>query len=233
MARIQRNCLTCAMHETECFCRLSTEALMHLQTLGRFTRFTARERVLDEGAPADQVYVVCEGRIKLTASSPEGRLLLVRIAGPGDVLGLAAALKGTAHRVTAEALETCEVKIIGRVDFLEFMERFREVGQNTVLSVAEEYESALLSARRLALSSSAAGKLASVLLEFGRMGHGNGNDAMEFSMPLTHEELASMAGLSRETVTRLLTRFRHEGLLEQDNRRMTLLKPAKMELLYN
>lgn len=230
MAPVGRNCLTCVVRGTDCFCRLPSEALLDLQSLGNHMRFAAGERLLHEGYSADRVYVVCQGRIKLTASSPEGRVLIVRIAGPGDVLGLAAALKGTMHKVAAETLEPCEVKAMGRVQFLEFMERFREVSRNVTTSVALEYEGAMLSARRLALSGSAAGKLASVLLEWGRMGHED--EAMEFRMPLTHEELGSMAGLSRETVTRLLGRFSREGLLEQVGDRMVLREPEKLELLY-
>ncbi|MEI9981689.1 MAG: Crp/Fnr family transcriptional regulator [Edaphobacter sp.] len=226
-----RNCLTCVVRETDCFCSLPTDALVELQAVGRHVRFVAGEIVLNEGFAAERVYVVCRGRIKLTASSPEGRLLLLRIAGPGDVLGLAAAMKGTSHKVSAEALETCEVKAIGRVEFLEFMERFREVSRNTVKSVVSEYEGALLSARRLALSSSAAGKLASVLLDWGRMGSSAG-EAMTFRMPLTHDELGSMAGLSRETVTRLLARFRREDLVEQEGDQMVVREPEKLERLY-
>ncbi|QHN03962.1 Crp/Fnr family transcriptional regulator [Granulicella sp. WH15] len=228
-----RDCLTCLVRGTDCFCSLPVEALAELQAIGSHMRLHAGERLLHEGYSADKVYVVCEGRLKLSASSAEGRLLLVRIAGPGDVLGLAAAMKGTEHRLTAESLERCEVKAISRVEFLGFMEKFREVGRNTVASVSLEYEGAIMSARRLALSGSAAGKLASVLLDWGRMGaRSNQKEPMEFNMPLTHEELGSMAGISRETVTRLLARFRKEKMVQQDGERITLLQPEKMETLY-
>lgn len=230
MALVGRNCLTCVVRGKDCFCRLPAEALLDLQSLGNPMRFEAGESLLHEGYSADRVYIACQGRIKLTASSPEGRVLIVRVAGPGDVLGLAAVLKGTVHKVAAEALEPCEVKAMGRAQFLEFMEKFSEVSRNVTISVASEYEGAMLSARRLALSGSAAGKLASVLLEWGRMGHEE--ETMEFHMPLTHEELGSMAGLSRETVTRLLGRFSREGLLEQVGDRMMLREPKKLELLY-
>jgi CRP-like cAMP-binding protein len=56
--------------------------------------------------------------------------------------------------------------------------------------------------------------------------------AMSFRMPLTHEELGNMAGLSRETVTRTLTKFRREGLVEQKGERMVLPDPAAMEERY-
>jgi CRP/FNR family transcriptional regulator len=195
--------------------------------------FEAGESVLRQGFPGDRVYVMCSGRVKLTASSAEGRQLILRIAGPGDVLGLAATLQGGEHKVTAETLEACEMKAIGRAEFLAFMGRSRDVSRNTAMTMALQYEGAMLSARRLALSGSASSKLASVLLEWGRMGKAAPGESMEFNMPLTHEELANMAGLTRETVTRTLAKFRREGLLVQADGVMVLPKPALMERRYS
>jgi CRP/FNR family transcriptional regulator len=112
------------------------------------------------------------------------------------------------------------------------MRQFPEVVHNTALAVSREYDAALYSARRLALSTSAAGKLASALLDWARMNHTHNAGTLEFSMPLTHEELGCMAGLSRETVTRMLSRFRSEGLLEQRGETMLLQQPEKLQALY-
>ena len=233
MPTMGRNCLACAAGGSQSFCRLSLAALTDLQDLGKHQSFDTGDRVLSEGNSADRVLVVCQGRIKLTASSADGRLLIVRVAGPGDVLGLAEALKRTTHKVSAEALEPGELKSIGRIVFLDFMDSFREVARNAVVAVASEYQGAMLSARRLALSGSAAGKLASVLLDWGRMGDEGADTLIRFRMPLTHEELGSMAGLSRETVTRLLGKFRREGLVEHEGEWMVLPQPAMLERLYS
>jgi CRP/FNR family transcriptional regulator len=185
-----------------------------------------------EGYSADRVFIVCMGRLKLSASSADGRLLLLRIAGPGDILGLASLLQGTRYRVSAETLEPCEFKVISRANFLALMASFPEIGQNTAKAVSRDYDAALLSARRLALSSSAAGKLAATLLDWARSDHRELEGPMEFFMPLTHEELGCMAGLSRETVTRLLGRFRAEGLIDLHGNSMSLLHPQQLEALY-
>jgi CRP/FNR family transcriptional regulator len=232
MTPFGRNCLTCAVRGADCFCSLPDEALRELQAIGTYVRFGDGESVLREGDWADRVYVVCQGSIKLTASSAEGRLLLVRIARPGDVLGLAEALKEINYQVAAEALEPCEAKVVGRAEFFSFMDRFRDVSRNAARAVALEYEGAMVSARRLALSGSAASKLAGTLLELGQTGESNGQESLAFRMPLTHEELGSMAGLSRETVTRLIAKFKQEGLLEREGERMILPQPAKMRELY-
>jgi len=230
-----QNCVTCPVRGPHCFCSLGPAAVQELQTIGSRVRLEPGETVLREDSMADRVYVVCRGKIKLTASSADGKLLIVRIAGPGDVLGLTSLLNNVRHKVTAETLEVCELKAIGRAEFLQFMESSGDVGRSAAVSIAWEYEGVLLTARRLATSSSAAGKLATALLDWGRMDAVESvatTASMEFRMPLTHEELGSMTGLSRETVTRLLGKFRREGLVELDGERMVLRAPAKMESLY-
>ena len=226
------SCVTCAVRGPQCFCTLPALELVDLQAIGSLHFFEAHSVILREGFTANRVYIVCKGQIKISAASEDGRLLLVRIAGPGDVLGLASVLRASNYKVTAETLEACELKSIPRDNFLKFMRSSPDVGENTAVAVAREYDAALLSARRLALSTSAAGKLASTLLDWARIDHTHDKEALEFSMPLTHEELGCMAGLSRETVTRLLTRFRAEGLVQQQGNRMMLLKPNELQSLY-
>jgi CRP/FNR family transcriptional regulator len=190
-----------------------------------------------EGLPADHLLIICSGRVKVTASSSNGRLFLLRVAGPGDILGLAALHERTVHRVSAETLAPSTIKSIPRADFVRFMGSHNDVGRNAALSIAREYTSALLSARRLALHTSAAGKLASTLLDWARTDDGRdlptpANLPISFLMQLNQEELGSMAGLSRETVSRLLTRFRREGLVDQSDDRMTLNNPGRLEARY-
>jgi len=181
--------------------------------------------------------IICSGSVKITAASADGRLLLLRVASPGDILGLSALCPDALYRVTAETLGACTIKSIPRADFVRFMETHADVSRATALAIAREYNGALLIARRLALSTSAAGKLASTLLDWARVDDLDDSPAhtnlpISFAMPLTHEELGSMAGLTRETVGRLLKRFRREGLVQQNQDCMTLNQPAKLETLY-
>lgn len=228
-------CVECVVRGPQCFCSLSVQALESLDGLGSRLEFGRHERVLHEGSLPDHVYVLCHGTIKLTTSSREGRLLILRIAGPGDVLGLAAALRPSRYEATAETLERCEVKAIPRAGFLRFMGEFQDVGRNSAVSVAREYECAVLSARRLALSGSAGGKLASALLEWGRMAtpRAQGREPIRFAMSLTHEELGQMAGISRETTTRLLAGFRAQHLVAIEGEDLVLLAPERLEAMFS
>jgi CRP/FNR family transcriptional regulator len=230
--------LHCSTYSPHGFGSLSAAALREFHSLGICHHYPAHKVIIREGFPADHVIIIRDGRAKLVASSSEGRLLLLRIAGPGDILGLAALFHGALYRVDAETVATSTIKFIPRADFLRFMETCPDVALIASRALALEYNCALLSAPRLALRTSAAGKLASTLLDWARMEELDNRPAhsslpISFSMQLSQEELGNMAGLSRETVSRLLTRFRLDGQIDQIHDRMTLNHPDQLETRYD
>jgi CRP/FNR family transcriptional regulator len=85
-------------------------------------------------------------------------------------------------------------------------------------------------AKRLALSGSAAGRLARLLLDWGRSSSLN-KPELRFTMALTHEEIANMAGTSRETVTRLLNQFRRDKWIIIKGASLTIVQPDQLERL--
>jgi CRP/FNR family transcriptional regulator len=82
----------------------------------------------------------------------------------------------------------------------------------------------------LALSGSAAGRLARLLLDWGRTTPST-KPEIRFTMALTHEEIANMAGTSRETVTRLLNQFRRDQWITIKGTSLTIVKPDQLERL--
>jgi CRP/FNR family transcriptional regulator len=212
------------------FCDLSAEALADFDKLGVQMTVPKGAVLFQEDDPGAAVAVICSGQVKLSCNSREGKTMIVKIAMPGDVLGLGAVISGSRYEVTAEALETVSVKSMGREEFLGFLERHGKASMHAARSLSEEYRTAFFDARRLALAPSAAGRLASVLLDWARMHGGNGEE-LRFTMALTHEELASLAGTSRETVTRLFSRFRREKLIQVKGSAITILKPEQLEAM--
>jgi len=176
------------------------------------------------------VLVLCAGQVKLSCSSKEGKTLILKIAMAGDVLGLGAVMSRSRYEVTAEALEPTLVKNIRPDDFLAFLERHGQASMHAAKALSEEYKSAFFDARRLALSPSAAGRLASVLLDWAKAAS-CGKPEMSFTMSLTHEELANLAGTSRETVTRALGKFQKDKLIEVRGSSVIILAPERLNEL--
>jgi len=221
------SCLDCKHRSLRLFCNLSGDALQRLDSIGIQVKLPSRAIVFNEGQAGKAVFVVCEGQLKLSATSAEGRTMILRLAGPGDLLGLGAVLTGASYEVTAETLEPTVLKNIPRADFLDFVQSYGEVGTRTARVMANEYQEVFLDARRLALSGSASGRLAQLLLDWAASA-ACGKPELRFTMALTHEELANMAGTSRETVTRLLNRFERDHLIARRGSSLVILKPDQL-----
>ena len=187
-------------------------------------------KLFREDGPCYTVFVICTGQVKLSCTSREGRTLILKIAMPGDVLELGTVISGSSYEVTAETIEPSQINSIRREDFLAFLEKHGEASLHAAKSLSEEYKAAIFDARRLALFGSAAGRLAGVLLDWGRTAS-CGKPEMRFTMALTHEELANLVGSSRETVTRMLGRFKRQKLIQMHGSSILILSPDRLEQL--
>jgi CRP/FNR family cyclic AMP-dependent transcriptional regulator len=213
------------------FCNLDGAALADYATIGVETSVARGTTLFNEGGRSNGVFVICTGQVKLFCTSKEGKTLILKIAMPGDVLGLGAVISGSAYEVTAETLEPTQIKNIPRGDFLSFLEKHGEGSLHAAKALSDDYKAAFFDARRLALSGSSAGRLAGVLLDWGKTAATCGKFEMRFTMALTHEELANMVGSSRETVTRMLSRFKKEELIQMRGSSILILAPESLERL--
>ncbi|MFP5232039.1 MAG: Crp/Fnr family transcriptional regulator [Acidobacteriota bacterium] len=224
-------CKNCSDRSLRVLCDLSGQARSDFEALGMQMRLPKRSVIFQEDDICDAATIICMGQVKLSCTSREGKTHILRIAVPGDLLGLGAAISGTHYELTAETIEPCVVKKIRRSELLAFLERYGQASMLAAKALSEEYKSAFFDARRLALSGSTAGRLAGVLLDWGRSAAGRNGTDMRFTMALTHEELANLAGTSRETVTRALGRFQKEGLIEIHGSSFRVLSPLGLESL--
>jgi CRP/FNR family transcriptional regulator len=224
------DCLHCEHRSLRKFCNLDEAALKDFDSLGVHWDVQPGVRIFAEDTPMAGVYVLCSGKVKLSSTSKQGKTLILKIAGPGDVLGLGAAISGEQYEVTAETIEPTQLKSIARDEFLSFLVRHGEGSLHAAQALSAEYRTAFFDAKRLALSTSAAARLASLLLDWGRTEQ-CGKTEMRFTMALTHEELANLIGSSRETVTRMLGKFKRDKVIQVRGATILILAPEKLEQL--
>jgi CRP/FNR family transcriptional regulator len=105
-----------------------------------------------EGRPSRGVYVLCEGRAKLSICSESGKRLMLRVAGPGEVLGLGATLSGDPYEVTAELLDTAQVVFVKRKDLLRFLRDNPTICMEVVRRLSDDLHGAYERVRSIGLS---------------------------------------------------------------------------------
>ena len=125
-----------------------------------------------EGQNPRGVFVLCHGRAKLSTSSADGKTIILKIAEPGEILGLSATVSGKAYEVTAELMEPSQANFITRQDFLNFLRDHGDASLRVAEQLSQNYHSAYEEIRSLGLSHSASEKLAKLLLEWAKEGNG-------------------------------------------------------------
>ncbi|MGC1934519.1 MAG: Crp/Fnr family transcriptional regulator, partial [Candidatus Acidiferrales bacterium] len=163
-----------------------------------------------EGQSARGIFAVCNGQVKLSTSSFDGRAFILRIAEAGELIGLPATLSGKPYEVTAEVSKPARVNFIPRASFL----RFLRVNPEAVIKVAQLLTDSHYARHEviqsLGLSRTASERLARFFLGWSAR-HAHGQDRLRIA--LTHGEIGEMIGVSRETVTRLLAVFKNKNFL--------------------
>lgn len=128
----QQSCLECIERPDRLFCDLPADATKAFEALKATTECRRGTVLFREGSPSRGVFVLCEGRARLSVCSESGNRLTLRIAGPGEVLGLSACLAGSPHEMTAELLDTTRVALVRRKDLMEFLHDHRDACMKVV-----------------------------------------------------------------------------------------------------
>jgi len=224
------NCQSCKVRASGFFCQLSAAALKDFNAVKSPAMYPAGALLFMEKQGPRGVFVLCAGQVKLTISSSTGKTLILRIAKPGETLGLMAAMSGSPYEVTAETLHPCQVAYVRRDDFLRFVGKYPEVYRGVVKQLTTLYNGACEQLRTVGLSASAPEKLARLLLDWS-IETKNTKEGTPIKLPLTHEEIAEFIGTTRETVTRTLSQFKSRQLVELDGSTLMISnRPALEEI---
>lgn len=226
------DCTACKLRNSQWFCGLSPEGIRLLDAASYPTAYPDGALLFVEGQQARGAYVLCNGQAKLSTTSREGKVLILSIAGSGEVLGLSAALSAGAYELTAEASGPCHINYVERHALLTAIERSPEFGLHTALALSRQIQRAHRDIHDLVLSRSSAGKLARLLLSRSQRRERSA-PGVEVLVPatLTHEEMAQMIGSSRETVTRLLGDLKKRELIELDGSTLVIRNRGALEAL--
>jgi CRP/FNR family transcriptional regulator, cyclic AMP receptor protein len=229
---IIESCLACKFREDRLFCHLSPAALKKLSSIKSTAMYPKGALLFIEGQLPRGVFILCQGKAKLSTSSRDGKTIILKIAEPGEVLGLSATVSGRPYEVSVEMMEPAQANFISRDQFLAFLREHGDAALRVAEQLSENYHSAYEEIRTLGLTTSASEKLAKLLLEWsGDAGHNGGKGPQKLRVALTHEEIAEMIGTSRETVSRLFSDFKKKQLLEVKGATLTIRNRAGLERL--
>ena len=229
--QVIESCLTCPMQRDELFCDLSHSALEGLDAISSSATYPKGALLFVEGQDPRGIFVICNGRVKLSASSADGKSVILRIAESGEVVGLPGSISGKPYEVSAEALEPIQANFIPREPFLQFLKKHGEAAVRVAEILSDIYHATYQEVRYLGLSGSATEKLARFLLDLTSVESAE-KGTLRATLTLTHEEIAEMIGMSRETVSRLFATFKRKKLIEVHGSALVITDKAGLEKVF-
>jgi len=219
-------------NEVGFFARLSRNSADAVAKMSIRQNFETGELVYTEGESAKGAYLVLRGKVKLVANSSDGKALILRIARPGEIISLSAALSGRGNDTSAEAVEPVAVSFITAANLYRLMETAPELGLQFAQELSLEYSMLCQELSTLGLQRSAMSRLAKLLVGMTKS-IASERGIVTSKCALTHEEMAQMIGTSRETVTRLLHDLRDNGVATLKNEVLTISKIDTLRSLMN
>ncbi len=213
------------------FSELEAERLQQISRLGSRKFYKRDSVILREDETGSALFVIIFGKVKISRSSEDGKEVILTILNESDFFGEMAILDGLNRSATVTALDDTELFLIQRTDFLNLLCENPEVSIALLHELTRRLRATDLRIKSLSLRD-AEGKVAAVILQLaddiGKIRHGK----VEIDRLPIQNDLANMAGTSRETISRTLHSFSKRKLIELVGTRLTILNFDKFKKLY-
>jgi CRP/FNR family transcriptional regulator, cyclic AMP receptor protein len=192
-----------------------------LTTLGAMRDFPPGATMCFEGEPATHVFVLMAGWVKVLAVTSDGHEMVLALRGYGDIVGEIAGETTGYRNATVRTIDSVRALVVAHDRFSAFLDSYPVADHAYRRVVTQRWNDAATMLRKHPLTTGAQ-RLAEVVLELAARHGSAAGGAIEVAMPLAQQELASLAGTSRATVTRALRNWRQRGYVRTGQRRITI-----------
>lgn len=180
------------------------------------------------GDAPERVHLIEAGILKLTARDAEGEETIVGLALPGETVGEIAALDGASHPTDCSAATRAVVMGFDAGTFLDVVRSDPGGALGVARILAARFRWCSDAAIERAASEVPA-RLAGRLLELARLLGNEGETGIDLEMPMAQADLGRLAGMCRESACKTLRRFRRDGLVDYEGRKLRILRPDMLE----
>ncbi|CUH75202.1 Crp/Fnr family transcriptional regulator [Tropicibacter naphthalenivorans] len=204
------------------FGALSREDLHALRERATPIHYPANRQIFAMGESDQTMLLVETGRVQISVTSAEGRRSIIAQLGPGDVVGEMAALDGGPRSAFATAAGHVTGRLLTRPALLDFLKTRPEVAISIIETLCQRLRSTNDQLAGLALKNGPT-RLARVLAQLFDTWGTQAEDGVLLAGSFTQTELGDMAGLTRETVNRLIRSWDDAGILRREKDKLVLL----------
>lgn len=209
---------------------LAASAIDDILASSTARRFPAEATVFEQGSAATHFFVLLHGRLRVTQVTAEGQQVVVRMVNPGDVFGIAKALGRSDYPGTSVAVKDSIVLAWQMSMWDQFMTEHPTMAVNAMKTMGGRLQEAQTRMRELA-TEAVERRVAHTVLRLANQAGKREVDGVRIDFPLSKQDIAEMTGTTLHTVSRILTAWEAEGLVEGGRQKLLVRDPHELVLI--
>jgi CRP-like cAMP-binding protein len=219
------DCKNCIVRDLTILADLNFQELEKVSALIYLKSFKRKKIIFLEDTPSSTVFIMKSGNVKTYKSLPDGREQIINILSPGDMLGFDS-LYDDHYVSTAEAIQDTELCCIRKKDLIDLLKHNPEVGLKFIKIMNRELNRAQDRIRDLGLKD-ARERVASLLMMLFTAKAAGARPGFT----LSRQEISEMVGVAQETVIRILSEFKSDGVIRTEGRAIFIADPEELRRL--
>ena len=225
------SCETCKSRFDSVFCMLDEEELGSLSYSKHCNYYLRGQTIFNEGNQPMGLFCISSGKVKLSQAGFEGKEQIIRLAKDSDILGYRALISGEAYSATATVIEDSKICLIPKEVFYELLQHNSKLTSGIMKLLADELKDAEDKITNIA-QKPVLERLAETLLMLKEY-YGVEDNDNSLNITITREEIANIVGTATETVIRLMSDLRKEGMIKLDGKKIKIVKSDALLKLAN
>lgn len=220
-------CENCDKKDKSIFCTLSHSALSDLTANKAMNRYKKGDVIFFQGNPVFGIHCINKGKIKVTRHCANGKETILRIAGPGDIVGHRSLFSGDRYAATGTVMEDTDVCFFDKTYFFRIVKQDPELAFTLLKKMSNDMGNA--ESRSVTfIQKSVEERLAEFLLTLGESYGVDENGHIRIDIRLSREEIASIIGTASETVIRSLSLLKAENVIDQQGKVLYIVNRERL-----
>lgn len=221
-------CTQCSSWENSLLSQLQQEDLEQITNAKHCIRYKKGQTLFFEGTRPIGIFCIHAGHVKVTKSSSSGKEQIIYLANPGDIIGYQALLSEEEYSTSATVLDESVICFIPKEDFLDILMRDNQLTKKLMKETCRQLgmiEEKIATISMLSVRERLASCLLMLKETYGLEGT---NSSSIIEIALSREDLANLIGTATETVIRLLSEFKNDGLIEFIGKKIKVSNPQAL-----
>lgn len=193
-------------------------------------RYQKGSSVFQQDEEAHSFFILLHGHLRVIKITPDGQQVVVRFVAPGEIFGIAMAMGRSTYPATALAVVDSLALVWPSAAWPRLVAKYPMLAANTIQTVGNRLHDA--HTRVIEMSTEQVERrVAHALLRLVQQAGRKGEDGIQIDFPISRQDVAEMTGTTLHTVSRILSAWEEQGLVESGRQKITICQPHKLFML--